>query len=322
MALAKIKERFDRMEPTRDGYGRALEKLALQDKNIVVLDADLAESTRSIMFRKNAPERFFYAGICEQNAVCMAAGLALEGKKVFVSSFAIFITGRAFEMIRQSVCYNNVPVKIVGSHAGILTGKDGPTAQATEDIAIMRALPRMNIIVPADSVEAEHATMFLADFNEPCYLRTNREATAVIFDESTYEFEFGRGMKLTEGSDATIIACGALVQAAIEASRMLAKKGLSIRVINMHTIKPIDNKVIERAAKETNAIITAEDHQIIGGLGSAVAEVLAEEKLCVPFKRIGLCGFAESGAPADLYKKYGFTPESLSKEIEKILKLD
>ena len=316
-----LRESFDECSPTRDGYGKALEKLAKQDKRIVVVDADLASSTRSLWFSKHAPERFFYAGISEQNAVGLAVGLALEGKKAFVSSFAIFLTGRAFEIIRQSVCYNNVPVKIVGSHAGILTGKDGPTAQATEDIAIMRCLPRMNIIVPADAVEAEHATMFLGDFEQPCYLRTNREPTPLIFNEHSYRFEFGKGIQLTDGRDATIIACGALVHIAIEASRELAKKGIGVRVINMHTIKPIDRKIIEEAAKETKAIITAEDHQIIGGLGSAVAEVLAEENLRVRFKRIGLRGFAESGSPADLYRKYGFTAERLASEVEELLKL-
>lgn len=311
---------FDKVEPTRAGYGRAMEKLSRSRKDIVVVDADLAESTRSTMFRKNAPERFFYAGICEQNAVGLAAGLALSGKMVFVSSFAIFITGRAWEVIRQSVCYNNVPVKIVGSHAGILTGKDGPTAHATEDIAIMRALPRMNVIVPADSVETEHATLFLADFKEQCYLRTNREATPIIFDEKSYNFEFGKAPLLCEGADATIIACGALVPIAVEASRELAKKGIGLRVLNMHTIKPLDRKAIVKAAKETKAIITAEDHQITGGLGSAVAEVLAEEKLGVPFERIGLDGFAESGAPKDLYEKYGLTKDNIVKKTNKILK--
>ncbi|MCX8190419.1 MAG: transketolase family protein [Candidatus Diapherotrites archaeon] len=307
------------LESTRVGYGRAMEKLSKSRKDIVVIDADLAESTRSIMFKKYAPERFFYAGICEQNAIGLAAGLALSGKMVFVSSFAIFITGRAWEVIRQSVCYNNVPVKIVGSHAGILTGKDGPTAHATEDIAIMRVLPRMNVIVPADSIEAEHATLFLADFNEPCYLRTNREATPVIFEEQNYKFEFGKASLLCEGSDVTIIACGSLVPIAIEACKELEKNGIKARVINMPTIKPLDRKAVIKAAKETGAIITAEDHQIIGGLGSAVAEVLAEEKLCVPFERIGLNGFAESGSPKELYEKYGLNKERIKATVKKIL---
>jgi len=319
-ASVAIKEKFDITDATRNGYGRALEKLSMRRKDIVVLDADLAESTRSIMFRKNAPERFFYTGICEQNAVGLAAGLALSGKTVFVSSFAIFITGRAFEVIRQSVCYNNVPVKIVGSHAGILTGKDGPTAHATEDIAIMRTLPRMNIIVPADSIEAEHATLFLAEFEEPCYLRTNREPTPVIFDEKSYEFDFGKASMVCEGSDATIIACGALVPIAIDASRELAKEGIKAAVLNMHTIKPLHDKAVEKAAKETNAILTAEDHQVFGGLGSAVAEVLAEKSLCVPFARIGLKGFTESGAPKDLYKKYGLSKENIASELKRLLK--
>lgn len=317
-----LRKSFDEKKPTRDGYGKAIETLAKKDKSIVVVDADLASSTRSLWFAKHAKERFFYAGIAEQNAIGLAVGLALEGKKAFVSSFAIFLTGRAWEIIRQSVCYNNVPIKIVGSHAGILTGKDGPTAQATEDIAIMRCLPRMNVIVPADAVEAEHATYFLADFNKPCYLRTNREPTPLIFNERAYRFKFGKALQLSKGDDATIIACGSLVSIALQASEELRKKGIKVRVLDMHTIKPLDKRSIIKAAENTDAIITAEDHQIIGGLGSAVAEVLAEENLNVPFKRIGLHGFAESGSPADLYKKYGFTAERLASEVEELLKLD
>jgi len=315
-----LREKFEEFIATRDGYGKAIREIGAKDKLVVAVDADLASSTRSLWLKETAPERFFYAGISEMNAVGLATGLALEGKKAFVSSFAMFLTGRAFEIIRQSVCYGNVPVKIVGSHAGIFTGKDGPTAQATEDISLMRTLPRMNVIVPADAIEAEKATWFLKDFNEPCYLRTNREKSAVIY-RNDYKFEFGKAVQLRKGNDVTIIACGALVPIAIEASVLLEKEGISARIINMHTIKPIDKKAIIKAARETKAIITAEDHQIIGGLGSAVAEVLSEERLCVPFKRIGLENrFAESGSPKDLFKKYGFTAENIALNAKKQLK--
>ncbi|MEM0360455.1 MAG: transketolase C-terminal domain-containing protein [Candidatus Diapherotrites archaeon] len=316
-----LRKSFQEKAATREGYGKAIREMGAQDKSVVAIDADLASSTKSLELKKTAPERFFYAGICEMNAVGVATGLTLEGKKAFVSSFAVFLTGRAFEIIRQSVCYGKVPVKIVGSHAGILTGKDGPTAQATEDIAIMRSLPGMNIIVPADAIEAEKAAWFMKDFNEPCYLRTNRDPTPIIFEEKKYRFEFGKAMELRKGKHATIIACGALVPIALETAELLEKKKISVSVINMHTIKPIDAKAIEKAARETKAIIAAEDHQTIGGLGSAIAEVLAEKNLKVKFKRIGLNNrFAESGDPTALYAKYGFSKENIAKTIEKMIK--
>jgi len=300
---------------TRTGYGNAVTRMG-SDKKVVIVDADLASSTKSLNLKKVAPDRFFYAGISEMNAIGVGAGLAIEGKKAFVSSFAMFLVSRAYEVIRQSVCYGNVPLKIIGSHAG----KDGPTAQATEDVAAMRVLPRMNVIVPADAIEAEQATMFMKDFDEPCYLRTAREKTPIIYDDS-YKFEFGKAVEVREGSDAAIIACGALVPIAMQASDELKKEGISVRVLNMHTIKPIDHNAIEKAGKETKAILTAEDHQTTGGLGSAVAEVLAEKNLCVKFKRIGLHNrFAESGEASDLYKKYGFTKENLAKNVKELLK--
>ena len=314
-----LRKDFSEKLATRDGYGKAIREMGKTDPLVIAIDADLASSTRSLKLKETAPERFFYAGISEMNAVGVATGMALEGKKAFVSSFAMFLTARAFEMIRQSVCYGNVPVKIVGSHAGILTGKDGPTAQATEDIGVLRILPRMNIIVPADAIEAEQAAYFMKDFEEPCYLRTNRAATPLIYNEN-YKFEFGKAVELREGNDATIIACGALVPIALEAAELLEKEGISTRVLNMHTIKPIDSQAITKAARETSAIITAEDHQVTGGLGSAVAEVLAEKNLNVKFKRVGLNNrFAESGSPQELYEKYGFTKENLAKRVKELL---
>ncbi len=314
-----IRENLTEKAATRTGYGNAVTRMG-KDKKVVIIDADLASSTKSLNFKKVAPERFFYAGISEMNAIGVGTGLALEGKKVFVSSFAMFLTGRAFEIIRQSVCYGNVPLKIVGSHAGILTGKDGPTAQATEDVAVMRVLPRMNVIVPADAIEAEQAAMFMKDFDEPCYLRTLREKTPLIY-EGDYKFEFGKAVEVREGNGATIIASGALVSIAMQASDLLKEKGVLVRVLNMHTIKPIDRNAVKKAAMETGAILTAEDHQITGGLGSAVSEVLTEENLCVKFRRIGLHNrFAESGSAEDLYEKYGFTKENLAKNVKELLK--
>ncbi len=310
----------DQLDAIRNGYGEGIERAAREDRDVIAIDADLAESTRSLRVRKVDPKRFFYAGICEQNMIGVAAGLALEGKKVFASSFAIFVTGRPFEQIRHAVCYNNVPVKIVGSHAGIHTGEDGASAQATEDIGAMRTLPNMNIIVPADSIEAREATLFLKDFREPCYMRTNRNPTPLIYREG-YRFEFGKGVLLREGKDAAIIACGALVAESLKAARLLEKEGIDTRVINMHTIKPIDKDIILKAARETKAIITAEDHQIVGGLGSAVSEVLAENGAGTKLTRIGLKGhFGESGESHELYKKYGLDAEGIVRAVKESLK--
>jgi len=318
---ALLRKDFSEKAATREGYGHAIHAMGKTDPKVVAIDADLASSTKSLRLKESAPERFFYAGISEMNAVGVGVGMALEGKKVFVSSFAMFLIARAFEMIRQSICYNNVPVNLVGSHAGILTGKDGPTAQATEDVAVLRVLPRMNIIVPADATEAEQATMFMKDFDEPCYLRTNRAPTPLIYEADSYKFEFGTGVELRKGKDATIIACGALVSIALEAAGILEAEGISTRVINMHTVKPIDEQSIGKAAKETKAIVTAEDHQATGGLGSAVAEVLAGKNLDVKFARVGLHNrFAESGSSSGLYEKYGFTKENLAKTVKKLLK--
>ncbi len=307
------------MIATRDAYGEALKELAAKDKNIIALDADLALSTKSITVKEVDPNRFHYVGICEQNMVGMSVGLTLEGKKVFASTFAIFLT-RAIEIIRQSVCYAQVPVKLVGSHAGLLTGQDGATAQCLEDISYFRTLPFMNVIVPCDGIETREATKFLAEFKEASYLRTNREKTPTV-NNADYEFELGKGVQLHEGSDATIIATGGLVYIALNAAKLLEQEKISCRVINIHSIKPIDEKIILKAAKETNALITAEDHQIIGGLGSAVSEVLAENSCSIPFKRIGMQNrFGESGKPLELYTKYGFTAENLSTQIKNLLK--
>ena len=303
---------------TRDGYGQALKEIGAIDKDVFALDADLAVSTKSIMLKEIAPDRFFYVGISEQNMIGTAAGLALEGKKVFASTFSIFLL-RALEPIRQSICYGKLPVKLVGSHSGIHTGEDGPTAQCTEDIAIFRALPGMNVIVPADIVEAASATKAMWKLNEPCYMRTTRNKTPILFDKD-YEFKLGKGVVLRDGKDATIIACGVPVSVSVEAAEALAKENISVRIINMSSIKPIDKELIVKAAKETKGIVTVEDHQIIGGLGGAVAEVLAESGLGCKLKRIGLDNrFAESGKPKELYEKYGLNVANISKNVKEVI---
>ncbi len=307
-----------KMEAIREGYGRGVINIAKKDPNVVFLDADLAMSTKSIKAKEVDPERHFYSGISEQAMIGEAVGLALTGKKVFASTFAIFLS-RAFEPIRQSICYGNVPVKLVGSHSGVHVGEDGPSAQMTEDISIMRALPNMNVIVASDSVEAEKATEFLLDFDKPCYLRTGRNKVPVLHSDN-YKFEFGKANVLKNGNDATIIACGVMVSIALEAAELLKKENISLRVINMHTIKPLDKKTVVNASKETKAILTAEDHQINGGLGSAVAEVLAEKNLNVNFARIGMNNsFAESGKPDELFEKYGFTAKHLAEKVKTLL---
>lgn len=312
---------FKGKEATRNGYGRGIKELGKLYDNVVAIDADLASSTKSLALRDVAPERFFYAGICEQNTIGTAVGLALEGMRVFASSFAMFITGRAYEIIRQSVCYANVPVRIIGSHAGIFTGEDGPTAQATEDVSLMRTLPNMHVIVPADYTEAYKATLFLGDFEKPSYLRTNRNPSPIIYDEHDFEFKFGRLDTIVDGHDVHVFAMGVPVSEAVKASMEAKKKGIALGVSNVSTIKPADSKGIGKIAKQSNALITVEDHQITGGLGSTVAEILSESGIARPFRRLGLPNrFAESGSPKDLYAKYKLNAEHILKAAEKLVK--
>jgi len=303
---------------TRDGYGTGLVKLGEKNKNVVVLDADLAESTKSVKFAEKFPERFFEMGVSEADMIGTAAGLACCGKIAYASTFAIFATGRVFDQIYTSVVYPNLNVKIVGSHGGIATGEDGVSHQAITDIALMRSIPNMKVVVPADAVEAEKATIALADIEGPVYMRTGRAKVPSIFDES-YEFEFGKGVVLKEGKDVAIIASGSIVTEAIKAAEMLEKDGVNVCVVNMHTIKPIDRELIIKLAKETKGIVTAEDHNIIGGLGSAVADVLTES--CpAKIERIGIKDqFAESGPANELYEKYGLTAEEIVKAAKRFL---
>ena len=303
---------------TREAYGMALAKFG--DKyDIVVMDADLSKSTKTDTFKKEFPDRFINCGIAEANMISTAAGLATCGKTVFASTFAMFAAGRAFEQIRNSVCYPNLNVKIGATHAGISVGEDGATHQPIEDIALMRSIPNMVVISPADAVESIAAVEAAINHNGPVYLRFGRLGVPTINDEATYKFEIGKGVQLKDGSDVTIIANGLMVPDALTAADMLAAEGINARVINIHTIKPIDEDIIVKAAKETGAIVTAEEHNIIGGLGSAVAEVLAE-KCPTPMVRVGIQDkFGKSGKPAQLLKEYGLTPENIAAKAKEAI---
>ncbi|HHZ02811.1 MAG TPA: transketolase family protein [Tissierellia bacterium] len=304
---------------TREAYGEALKKLAANPR-VVVLDADLSGSTKTSEFKKVSPERFFNVGIAEQNLIGTAAGLSLVGKIPFASTFAIFAAGRAFEIIRNTVAYPSLNVKIAATHAGLTVGEDGGSHQAIEDISLMRSIPGMTVINPADAKEAEQAVLKAAEIVGPVYIRLGRMAVEDVYDDS-YVFELGKGVQLREGNDLTIIATGLMVQQSLIAADMLKEEGISARVINIHTIKPIDREIIIKAAKETKAIVTAEEHSIIGGLGSAVLEVLSDV-YPVPLKRVGVLDtFGESGKPADLLKKFKLTPEDIAIASKEVLKL-
>ena len=292
---------------TREAYGKALAALANTNENVVVLDADLSKSTKTADFKAVAPERFFNMGIAEGNMMGVAAGLSTCGKVPFVSTFAMFAAGRAFEQIRNSICYPKLNVKVCATHAGLTVGEDGASHQAIEDISLMRSVPNMVVINPADDIETEAAIKAVAEMEGPCYVRLGRMAVSRVNDEANYNFVIGKGITLAEGNDVAIIATGIMVEAALEAKEELAKEGINARVINIHTIKPIDEELIIKAAKETGVIVTAEEHSIIGGLGSAVAEVVSEN--CpVPVLRVGVKDtFGESGKPNELLEKYGLT---------------
>jgi len=304
----------------RGVYGETLVKLGAKYKNLVVLDADLAKSTQTAKFGKAYPDRFFDMGIAEQDMIGTAAGFAAAGMIPFASTFAMFGSGRPWEQIRNSVAYPNLPVKIVVTHAGISVGEDGPTHQACEDMAIMRAIPNMKVIAPADSVETEKIIEYLAAYTDsPVYVRLTRMTTDVIFD-SSYTFQFGKGIMMKKGKDITIISTGIMLSLALAAAEILKTKGVSAEVIHMPSIKPIDEKIIIESAKNTGKILTIEEHSIIGGLGSAVAEVLSE-KMPVLLKRLGIRDiFAESGTPEALFEKYGLTDKNIVKEALAMLK--
>ncbi len=304
---------------TRESYGQALAELG-EKYDILVMDADLSKSTKTDTFKKKFPERFINTGIAEGNMMATAAGIASTGRVVFASSFAMFAAGRAFEQVRNSIAYPKLNVKIGATHAGISVGEDGASHQCLEDIGIMRTIPNMVIINPADHVEAMAAVEAAILHDGPVYLRFGRLAVPQIFDES-YKFELGKGVTIAEGKDATIVATGLMVPYAIEARELLAKEGIDAGVINIHTIKPIDAEILTAAAEKTGAIVTAEEHNVIGGLGSAVAEVLAET--CpVPVKRVGTQDvFGRSGKPYELMELYGLTAENIAKNVKEAMAL-
>lgn len=309
-----------KMIATRDAYGEALIEIGKDNENVVVLDADLSKSTKTHGFGQEFPNRFINVGIAEQNLIGTAAGLATAGKIPFASTFAMFATGRAFEVIRNSVGYPKLNVKICATHSGITVGEDGASHQALEDISCMRTIPNMTVIVPADGVETKAAIHAISKMDGPVYVRLGRLAVPTINDKASYEFKIGKGVTLKEGTDVTIIATGLMVSEALEAAKELETKGINARVINIHTIKPLDDEIIIKAAKETGAIVTAEEHNIIGGLGSAVAEVISES-YPVLLKRIGTKDtFGESGKPADLMKKYGLTKDNIIDAVVDIVK--
>ncbi|MBC8596254.1 transketolase family protein [Qingrenia yutianensis] len=305
---------------TREAYGNALAEFG-GDERILVLDADLSKSTKTECFKKKYPERFINMGIAEANMISTAAGLATCGKIVFASSFAMFAAGRAFEQVRNSVCYPNLNVKVCATHAGVSVGEDGATHQALEDVAIMRALPNMTVISPCDAVETRAAIKAAIDNYGPFYVRLGRLAVEEINDADTYKFELGKGVTLKEGTDVTLIATGLMVGEALKAQKILAEENISARVINIHTIKPIDKDIIIKAAKETGALVSCEEHNVIGGLGSAVAEVLCGN-FPAPLIRIGTQDvFGKSGVPKLLLEEYHLTAKDITEAAKKSMAL-
>ncbi|WP_042331722.1 transketolase family protein [Desulfosporosinus orientis] len=305
-------------QATREAYGKALLTLGAENPNVVVLDADLSKSTKTADFGKKYPERFFNMGIAESNLIGTAAGLAAAGKIPFASTFAIFAVGRAFEQIRNSVAYPKLNVKIAATHAGITVGEDGGSHQAVEDVAIMRAVPNMTVLVPADGEETRQAILAAAKYYGPVYIRMGRLDVPLLFGED-YHFEIGKANVLKEGTDAAIMANGVMVSLALEAAADLAEQGISVSVVNVASVKPLDEETIVQVAQKSKAVVTAEEHNIIGGLGSAVAELLAE-KQPTPMVRVGIKDtFGESGKPAELLEKYGLTKESIIKAVQEVI---
>ncbi len=304
---------------TRDSYGRALAELGRENENIVVLDADLADSTRTSVFRKEFPDRHIDCGIAESNMMSIAAGLAAAGKIPFASSFAMFAAGRAYEQIRNSIGYPHLNVKICASHAGISVGEDGATHQCNEDMLLMRSIPGMVVINPADDVEARAAVKAAAAYEGPVYIRLGRLAVPVVNDEESFTFQIGKAVTLREGNDITIIATGLMVERALQAADQLESQGIHARVIDMHTIKPIDREAILSAARETKGIVTAEEHSVIGGLYSAVCEVVCAEAPCKVAPVAVMDEFGCSGAALDLLELYNLNAKTIVEKAKEIL---
>lgn len=305
---------------TRDGFGEALLELGEINKNIVVLTADLSESTKVLYFAKKYPERFIECGVAEQNMAGIAAGLAAEGKIPFMTSYAVFSPGRNWDQIRVSICYSNLPVKIIGCHTGLSVGPDGATHQALEDIALMRVLPNMTVVVPCDATQAKQATQAITSILGPCYLRLTREATPTINQSSNVKFQIGKADVLENyGQDVAIIACGPLVHQALVAAQELNDEGIKTIVINNHTIKPLDKVTLLKAARDCGAVVTVEEHQIFGGMGSAVSELLSAN-YPVPMEFIGMPdSFGESGQPEELLEKYGMSISKIKEAVKKVI---
>lgn len=305
---------------TRDAYGNALVELGKKYDNLIVMDADLASATKTGVFKKACPEKFFDCGIAEGNMMGIAAGLAASGKLVFASSFAMFAAGRAFEQIRNSIAYPNLNVKIGASHAGISVGEDGASHQCCEDIALMRSIPNMVVINPADEIEARQAVLAAAEYYGPVYMRFGRLAIENVFDDN-YKFEWGKAVKVKDGSDATVISTGLMTLEAVKAAEILESEGISVRVLNIHTIKPLDVESVLAAARETGAIVTAEEHNIIGGLGSAVCEAICEQ--CpVPVLRVGVEDtFGKSGPAKELLELYRLNAAHIVEKVKAVIAL-
>lgn len=301
---------------TRQSYGEALKDLGKENKNVVVLDADLACATKSEIFKKEFPDKFFDMGISEQDMISTAAGMSTCGKIPFASTFAVFATGRAYDQIRNSICYPNLNVKICGSHAGVTVGEDGATHQMLEDINMMKALPNMTVFCPSDDIQTRWVINEASKINGPCYIRTCRLASNIIYDENQ-KFEVGKAIQIGDGTDATVFATGICVSEAIKAKEILETKDINIRVIDVHTLKPIDEEMILKCAKETKRLISVEDHSIIGGLGSIIADVLTEKYPCKLTKMGIKDRFGESGKAKELLHKFEIDSDAIVREIEK-----
>jgi transketolase len=310
------------MANPRDAYGETLVQLGGKYPNIVVLDADLSKSTKTILFAKKYPERFFEMGIAEANMISAAAGLASCGKIPFASTFAVFATGRVYDQIRMDVAYSEANVKIFATHGGISVGKDGASHQMIEDLTLMRVLPNMTVLAPSDATQTRRLVELMATTKGPMYARIGRANAPVLYSKDDLRnVEIGKGLLTKDGSDVSLIACGTMVDQAVDAQEQLAKAKISARVVDMHTIKPLDERLVMKCAKDTNAIVTIEEHSIIGGLGGAVSEVLAEHRASVPFRRIGVQDlFCESGEPEELFEKYGLSTPYIVKTVKKLLK--
>ena len=306
----------------RNAYGQKLVELGKKYSNLVVLDADLSKSTKTILFAKEFPDRFFEMGIAEANMISTAAGLASCGKIAFASTFAVFATGRVYDQIRMDVAYSKSNVKIFATHGGISVGKDGASHQMIEDIALMRVLPNMTVIAPSDAVQTGKIVELMVENDGPMYARIGRADAPIIYEENNLQnLKLGKGLIVEDGADITIIACGTMVDSALDAQKTLKSKGIDTRIVDMHTIKPIDKKLIIKCAKETGSIITAEEHSIIGGLGSAVAETLMDNNISINFYRMGINDrFCESGDPKDLLEKYGLNQKHMVKNVINLIR--